>query len=234
MGGGGQTQKTELPKWAEPYAKEWLGGFSDTVTPGGKPGAYPLPNQNVADMTPEQLAAFRNAGSLAGSGPGSVSGMFSAFGPEAQNNLLDPYVRKAQENTIAQYQDTIAPDIVSRAAQTGTLGSANHLEASQNAQANLSHTLGDIDVGIREPAFENIQNRSLQATQGQLAGQLNANQALLGAGNQEQQQQQNVLDTAYKNAYNEKMWPFEIYDRIAGDFGGIMGNQSTTKISGGK
>src|SRR5258708_39105071 len=106
-------------------------------------------------------------------------------------------VKKEEGNTIEQYENTTAGDILNRAAETGTLMSSGHQQATENAQSALLKDLGDIDVGIREPAYESGMNRGLQAAGQQVRGQLAANQALGSAGNQEKQQRKNGLDTSY-------------------------------------
>lgn len=230
MGGGGdQKQTTNLPSWAQQYSKEGVRGVFDYFFPSGHPSAYGGPNQSVAPLTPDQEAAFAASRKLAG----GVGDMYAPYSPEQMNKYLDPYVKRAQESTISQYQDTIAPDILSRAAQTGTLGSTGHALATTGAQSNLVHALGDIDVGIREPAWESAQNRGLQAANAQVQSQLAANQALGSAGSQQQQQGQNVLDTNYNNLNRAWQWPQQAFSQLASDFGGFLGNQSTTRVSGG-
>src|SRR5258708_38459319 len=128
-------------------------------------------------------------------------------------------VKKEEGNTIEQYENTTAGDILNRAAETGTLMSSGHQQATENAQSALLKDLGDIDVGIREPAYESGMNRGLQAAGEQVQGQLAANQALGSAGSQEQQQGQNFLDTAYHNLYRAWELPQPALSQATGGFG---------------
>lgn len=231
--GGSQTSQQSLPSWAVPYAKEGLKSSFNYYLPGGSPRPYEGPSQNVANLTPDQLRAFGYAGNLAGGGAGSVSSLYSPYTPDAQNPYVDAMVRKAQENEIAQYQHTIAPDIMSRAAQTGTLGSSSNRQSMENAQTALATRLADIDTSLRGHEFDATMQRGLEAANARTQGQLAANQQLAQMGGQEQQQQQNVLDTAFQNAYRIWQWPQNVYSQTAGLIPGFVGNQLTTKVSGG-
>lgn len=230
MGGSGsQKQTTELPKYAQPYSEAGIKGVFDYFLPGGNPAPYTGPNQSVAPLTPDQQIAFDASRKLAG----DVGGMYAPYSPDKMNQYLDPYAKAAEQGLIADYQTAIAPNILSHAAQTGTLMSSGHQQATEDANSALSSGLADLRAKIYEPAWESAQNRGLQAAGGQVQSQLGANQALLGAGGQEQQHGQNVLDTAYNNLYRAWQWPQQAFSNAAGDFGGFLGNQATTKISGG-
>ena len=64
-GGGGNTSSStvnRLPKWATPTAQEFLGAAANQYFPGGQIAPSPLPNQQVAPFTQEQLQAMQLGG----------------------------------------------------------------------------------------------------------------------------------------------------------------------------
>lgn len=73
MGGGGQQQtttKTQLPKWAVPYAQELLGMGAGEFFPGGNLAQMPASmNRQVAGFTPDQMAGISMIQQEAGASP---------------------------------------------------------------------------------------------------------------------------------------------------------------------
>src|SRR5665213_2182955 len=109
------------------------------------PGASMLPNQQVAPLTDQQLAAMQGVTTQAG---GTQPFLNAAQQQQMQtiqgqylnpssNQYLQDYYNAAAAPMTQQYQQATAPNILQSAAQTGTLGSAGTAQAFQNADTSL-------------------------------------------------------------------------------------------------
>ena len=173
----------------------------------------------------------------------------------ATNQYLQQYFNAAAQPLEQQFQQTIAPNLMANAAQTGTLGSAGQAQGMQNAQTSLAQGLGNLAAGIYEPAYQqglqatqNAVNQGLNtglsaSTQGMNTAQ-NAQQMAPGLqsamynpaaqqyqyGQYGQQQAQNQLQQAYQNMQNQANWPFQALSMFGQ---GLQGASGTGQISSG-
>jgi hypothetical protein len=111
-----------------------------------------------------QLSGYgQYAGNLAGSGvyPGlnqaqatNQAFMSGQFASPSTNPYLQDYYNAAAAPVIANYQQAVAPNILSNAIGAGGLGSSGTASAFDAAQANLGTSLQDLASNIYEPAYQ--------------------------------------------------------------------------------
>src|SRR5438128_1425090 len=131
-GGGTQTSTTtnKLPPWATKYAKEYLGGMFNQAMPGGKPAPSPLPYQQVAPFTEQQMAGMADVSQQAGGAQGALNAAQAqqaataggAYLDPANNKALKAYYNAAALPMTQNYEQAIAPNIVADAVRSGGIG----------------------------------------------------------------------------------------------------------------
>lgn len=203
------------------------------------PGASMLPNQQVAPLTDQQLAAMQGVTTQAGGTQPFLNAAQQQQMDTIQGQYLNPstnqylqqYYNAAAAPMTQQYQQTIAPNILQSAAQTGTLGSAGTQQAFQNANTSLSQGLGNLAANIYEPAYQ--QAAQQQQTAAQNAGntassQFIPSQELQQSGQIGQNQAQNVLQTGYQNSNTAAMWPFTELQMLGQGLGTANGGSGSS------
>jgi len=207
------------PGYAQPgvQTQNTLAGGPGGVTPP-TPGPSPMPYQQVAPLTPQQLQAMQMTGQQAGGAQNflnlaeaqqaaTLGGAFT--GP---NPYLQEYYNAAALPVIQNYEQAVAPNILGSAAQTGTLGGSGQQQAFQNAQSGLGQALGNLGAGMYEPAYQyglGLQQSAAQGAPALAAGQFGPAQELMQSGQIGQQQAQNVLQSAYQNLTGAAQWPYQ-------------------------
>lgn len=119
MGGSGpsntkQTTTFELPKWLLPYVQALAAAGTNLALPGAAPDApaiaqSPLPYQQIAPFTPDQMNAF---GAI--EGMGASSPMVGKGEDFLTNFLSTPYqspISSDLQNRFLKFADQPAPDI---------------------------------------------------------------------------------------------------------------------------
>jgi hypothetical protein len=228
-GGGSSTTKNELPKWASPYAQEWLKGYDQLAFPGGSPASYPLPDKQVANVNPYQPQAANITMDTLASSPAA----YSPFMPGNMDPYLQPYFDQAAKGVVNQYQLATAPEAAARAASTGTIGSSGDLQNRFAAQYGMGQNLASLGAQVYEPAFEASMNRGLQATNAEEQNLMTGAQQLGSQAQGLQQSQHGVYDESYNNTYNRAMWPYQLYDKAGGVLSSFVGNSGVQKVSAG-
>ena len=172
-----QTQVSDLPDWAKPYAKETLGKAQALTdinqnpyqTYGGEKvaGFSPMQQQSfqgAAGMQPSQLGA--QAGQMAGAATmGALGtqydpyqmGQFTA-GRAAQ--YMNPFVEMAMEPQLREAQRTSEMQRVAdmgQATRAGAFGGSRQAILEAERQRNLGTQLGDIRARGLMSAFEQAQ-----------------------------------------------------------------------------
>jgi hypothetical protein len=247
MGGGtpsntSSTTKNELPAWAVPYAKDFLGAAGNQFFPGGQITPSPLPNQQVAPFTQDQLAAMGLSNMQTGGTQGALQGAQAAnaniasganLSPDS-NPYLQQYYNAAAQPVVQNYEQAVAPNILGNAVAAGGLGSSGTEQAFSNAQSQLGQQLGNLSANIYEPAYEQglaQQAAAIGQAPALASGQYIPSQEMAGVGQQQQQQAQNVLQTGYQNALAQGMWPYtalQMFGPIIGQATGGSGTSITT------
>lgn len=214
-GGGGQpsdttqtqTQITELPEWARPYAKTTLEKTAAlTETPyqtyGGPriAGFSPLQQQaqqNAANMQTSGLTGLggqvAGAAALGGLGQQYQAGQFSGgqFSPYAAGMYMSPFIQQAMAPQLREAQrasEILGQQNAARAVGQGAFGGSRSGLVEAERQRNLGMQLGDIQSRGYQTAYEQAQNqfnqdmtRRMQAQQlGEQSRQFGANLGLQG------------------------------------------------------
>ena len=185
LGGGGdpapppasQTQVSDLPDWAKPYAKETLGKAQALTdinknpyqTFGGErvAGFSPMQQQSfqtAAGMQPSQLGA--QAGQMAGAATmGALGTQYDPFqmgqftaGRAAQ--YMNPFIEMAMEPQLREAQRTSEMQRVAdmgAATRAGAFGGGRQAIIEAERQRNLGMQMGDIRARGLMSAFEQAQ-----------------------------------------------------------------------------
>jgi hypothetical protein len=245
MGGGGpssttQTTTNKLPGWALPYAKELLSAGGNQFLPGGQPAQMPSNlNQQVAQFTPDQLAAMQNvegqtgaASNLASTATGNLEGTLSGANLDPNSNpYLQGTYNEAAQNLINSYQTAIAPGTMAAAQQAGAGGPGFGADSGFQQQTalnqyGLGQNLGNLVTNIYGGAYEQgIQNQlTAQGLVGSTQNALyNPANQLLGVGSLQQQQAQTGLNTTYANALAANQYPMNQLSQFANILGAATG-----------
>jgi hypothetical protein len=243
MGGSGggtntTTTKNNLPAYLKAYSKELTGEAQNLYS-----GA--LPQQSVAPLTADQQAAISDTqaetapttAALTSAQNANTAIASGANLSPSTNQYLQQYYNAAAAPTIENYEQAVAPNILSNAVASGGLGSAGEEQAFTNAQNTLGQNLSNLAANIYEPAYETALGQQATAI-GQApalaSGQYIPSTQLNTVGTQQQQQQQNVLNTAYANAmapYNALSTQAGLISPLAGGSGSqvtVSPNQQAT------
>lgn len=188
----------------------------------------------------------------------------------SKNTALQAYLNAGMDPIVRNYQQAVAPNILSNAIASGGLGSSGTEQAFANAQNQLAQQLGNYAAGVIEPAYQQerqLQQGAIQAAPGllqpaetgigqigsllgqqagaaqglpgmlqpqlgaagEIPGMYNPQQAAIGQapglsqaqygpagqlldiGQQQQQQQQNILNTIFGN----QMMPYQMLTQAA-------------------
>lgn len=258
MSGGGTgggtsstTTTTALPKWATPYAQDYLGAVFGQVFPGqslptsgkgGKNGASGTPlspaampsglNQSVAPFTDFQNNALQLGGSLTGGAQGLANqgantvGTYASGGMLGPNPYLNQYYNSAALPLTQNYLYSTAPSLMAQAQQAGAFNSSGFQQAQALNQDALAQGLGTLGANIYEPAYQFESGQALQAGEAApnaVQGLYTPSTNLYGLGSAEQQQNQNILNTNYQNAVTQANWPFNLLSQLGGAIGQATG-----------
>lgn len=218
----GNTTTTTTP-WSsvQPYLQHGYNAASQLLGTGGQ--QY-YPGQQVAPFSPLQEQAFSQTQNLA-SQPNTVnqtgSGYYNAL---EGGQYLNPASNPALQGLVNQSDQQIQNNLASQFA-----GSGRNIEASAPVQASQ---MGNIANQIYGGAYNNTLNNMTSALgQGNnlIAGQYMPSQALMGAGNQIQQQAQNIIGGNMNQwAFNQAA-PWNALASYTGTIGGLpTGSQTST------
>lgn len=202
-----QTQVTDLPEWAKPYAKNTLektAALSETpYQTYGAPriaGFSPLQQQaqqQAANMQTSGLTGLggqvAGAAALGGLGQQYQAGQFSGgqFSPYAAGMYMSPFVQQAMAPQLREAQrasEILGQQNAARAVGQGAFGGSRSALVEAERQRNLGTQLGDIQARGYQTAYEQAQNqfnqdmaRRMQAQQlGEQSRQFGANLGLQG------------------------------------------------------
>lgn len=234
------------------------GGGSSTTSSGLDPRLYPLVDtftaqaqqvanapwqaytgDRVAGLNTDQTSALDMIRQQAGNSQvqGQSESALSSFLAGGQTNpYLDQMVSKAQQSVADTYNNTVRPNQVAQAVQSGSFGNANLATSQANQDKQLQESLGNVATQMYGGAYQTDQANKLSALglspTIQQAGYTNAGQ-LLNAGNVQQQQQQDVADFAYQQFQDQQNDPYKKLQTMSGVFGTPGFQTQTTKTSGG-
>jgi len=236
------------------------GGGKSTTSQGLDPRLYPLVDtftsqaQQVANTPYQAYTGERFAGmntdqtqaldmirqQAAGSQvQGQSESALSSFLAGGQTNpYLDQMVSKAQQSVADTYNNTVRPNQIQSAVNSGSFGNANLATSQANQDKQLQESLGNVATQMYGSAYNTDQANKLSALglspSIQQAGYTNAGQ-LLNAGNLVQNQAQDKADFDYQQFQEQQNDPYKKLQAMSGVFStpGFQ-TQTTTQSGGGK
>jgi hypothetical protein len=201
--------------------------------------ASPLPNQQVAPLTPQQLQAMNLTSALTPGTQGAADTALaenaniaggSLLSPSGMNPQLQQYYNAIAAPMVQNYQTATMPNILATEAETGTLGSPGASQAMTAAQNTLGQNLSNLGAEIAEPAYATNVNATLSAgaqNPSLVSGAYTPASQLAASGATSQNQAQNVLNAGYNNAYSQATWPYQELGMLGSAFGNLGGGGTT-------
>jgi hypothetical protein len=257
---GGKTKQQQSSTSTYTPTPQAAGMYTDVLnraTDAADTAYNPAMNKTIADLTPEQLAAFSQIGANQGTWQPGVQQGAQMVGDAGQaitgddiSRYMNPWLTDVLGTTLDDIGDRDAMQtrgyMADQVAQGGLGNNGFYLGKGQlqgdQAQAR-NKTIADLrSSGFMQAlgAAQADKTRGLQAGQaaagiGQLTSQLGYNDAnaTLTAGNQQQAQQQAQNDAATTNAQQETLWGPQMAQwlaSIAAGIGPLTGG--TTQSSG--
>lgn len=231
MSGGGGSQSTntqvqQIPEFEQEFAKQ-----NQNIAASLASTPYPTyQGQLIADFTPQQQQGMQMAGQAAtayqpdlGAAEGLTAASTQQWSPQAAQQYMSPYAQAAlapQIQALQIQQGLNQNKIDANATQAGAFGDARHgVQSALNDYfggqnlANIEATGMNTAYNTGLSAFQNANQQLLGAgnqfanlgAQQQGLGETGA-QSLFGAGAQQQQLQQQQLTEAYNNFLNQVNW----------------------------
>ena len=225
MGGGGsqsQTSTNELSPEVKPYVSNYLQLGQNTLAPNNQISPYPYPFQEVAPFSGMQMAGFdaiNQAGQRSPLVDQAMNFQSNVMNQNAiQNPLLSPYYSQAAGDVMGQMN--------AAAVKQGTFG-------SEGQQDYAGKTLNNLAVQLYEPAWnqqEQMRQQAAYMSPYLMQSSYFPSQMLMQAGGQQQNQAQNVLNTAYQNLYGQAGWPYDALEQLGRIISVGMGSGGTQKV----
>jgi|SRR5215831_637652 len=241
------TTSTALPAWLQPYAQQFIQSYQGQVfDPNtGQLNTPTLPQQGVANFTPDQIAAMDQiraqapqAQALAGTGANQLGATLSGqyLDPSTNPYLTDTY-NIAARGMSTQFSQNVLPGIQAAAARAGQFGSSAMNQAMAGGVANYQQGLNDLATQIYGGNYQAERARQLQAQQfvpQTMASMYQPAQALYGVGAAQQGLQQQQMDVGYQNQIAQMEMPYQLLSGFGGALGqaGSGAGSSTTSMRG--
>jgi hypothetical protein len=245
-GGSGHTTVTnqvQLPGWAQPYARLFLGDVANYVNQGLEAG-YPFPPEQLYGFTPDQLSAMglgresalKDAQALVGPALSNVSATQSgAYLSPQSNPYLEATFNAASAPVVQQFRNATEPAIQAEFAHAGSFGGSAQRQAEGIAQKNLGETLQNLATNIYGGNYESERQNQIRQ-QGLLPGLLQASFApaaeLMDIGTIQQQFGQQGLNTALRNAENRFNFPLELLGQLGAAIPTAVGGAYQSRQTG--
>lgn len=215
-GDSGSSQETVTttrdPEFIEDVARRYLARAEDL---SNQPINPPLPpgSERIEGFGADQTAAFDAVRGRVATGDPTINAATASL-----NQFLDPnaafsplanqLVDINRQNTIDNFNTTVAPSTATTAVQSGSFGNTGVSEIEAIQRYELGRALGETEAGVRNQFLD----RSL-AAQGYAPGLAESRQrdiqALLSVGNQQQGLGQAIRDVDYQNLLTERNEPYQ-------------------------
>lgn len=227
---------TELPKWAQPYARELL-QRGDALS---HEGMQVYGGQRSASLNGNQAAGMNMVADRAKNGSATVNA--------GQQNLMDtlsgkylgqgnPYltgaIDRASEDVTRNYQGAVNGNDATMA-RSGAFGGSAWQQAQQGAQRELAKGLGDVSTQMRYQDYGNERQNQIGAQQTALAyGQQPYQDAaqLMAAGGTQYGYDQQLLNDQ-KDVFNEtQSGKYKSLDVLGNAIRGAVGGGGTVSQS---
>lgn len=232
-------QSTELPAYVRPYAQQLVeraNALSQTV-PNQKPW-----HERFVPMNSDQEEALRRIRSRAVLGDNVSNQAHSSVADTLRGNYLEsnPYmdraIQKSQQEALDIYQKVMKPELDSRAVRARAFGSSGYEDALGDMQEGVLEQIGDIGVSQRSQMYDSERARQLAAVQytPMLSQQAYQDaQMLFGAGDEAQNQRQQMHDMEYQDFLEREMRQYQQLDVLAGGISGALGSGAGQTILSG-
>lgn len=203
-GGGGQTTTTGIPDEYKPLAREYANR------------AVGLSNQEYNPYTSTRFAGMNDSQKSAGN--------FYAQGMSGGTNpYLDQMVNKAQGNIVANFNNTVRPQLDAMSARSGSFGNTGVAASTEQAQKALGNQLSDVATSMYGGQYNNDQAYRMQSANN-----------LMNYGGAQQQNAQQGLDFNYQQWQDAQNQPYKNLQTLGSPLqSGILGQVQKTS-SGGK
>jgi hypothetical protein len=172
-----QTQVTDLPDWAKPYAKETL-GKAQALTDINKNPYQTYSGERIAGFSPMQQQSFQSAAGMQPSQLGAQAGQMAGaatmgalgtqydpyrmgqFTSGRAAQYMNPFIEMAMEPQLREAQRTSEMQRVAdmgQATRAGAFGGGRQAIIEAERQRNLGTQMGDIRARGLMSAFEQAQ-----------------------------------------------------------------------------
>lgn len=231
MGGGGGSQSTNTQVQQIPEFEQEFARANQNIAASLASSPYPnYQGQLIADFTPQQQQGMQMAGTAATSyqpdlsaAEGLTAASTQQWSPQAAQQYMNPYAQAAMAPQIQALQLQTGQQQLQNdknATMSGSFGDARHGVAQGLTNNYANQALNNIEAtGMNTAyntglsAFQNANQQLLGAgnqfanlgSQQQALGETGAN-SLFGAGAQQQQQTQQQLTQSYNNFLNQANW----------------------------
>jgi hypothetical protein len=221
MSSGGSSKTTnDVPKWVQPYAKDYLGASQRVASQPYQP----FGKSRVATMNPYETAGYNAQAQRAQQGSavnaaasGQVADTLSGKYLGAGNPYLSKMIDSASNDVNRNY------DVVDQ--RGGSFGNTGVAESRTKA-------LGEVATNMRGQAYESERNRQLSAL-GQASGIANQDYVdadrLIGAGQGFRGYEQQQLGDEYSQFDEARNYPREQLGILGQGLGMNYGGSSTSK-----
>ena len=236
MSGGGASQTTSMPEWAQPYAQNYL-QYANQVA--NRPyEAYQ--GEQYAGLNDTQYAGLdaitnraMNGSQLWNTAQGSLTNTLGG-GMLNSNPYLNSMIDASASDVIRNYQRSVVPQLDMLEARGGSFGNSGVASARQDAMHDLSGQLSNMASTMRGQNYDAERGRQMQAL-GMAQGYANQDYTdaaqMLGAGGVLQNDLQNRYGIDMQNWQNARNYPLQQLQIMGGSLGQNYG--STTTQSGG-
>jgi hypothetical protein len=228
LGGGGSSSSpssttvssTELPAWAQGYAKDTLANAANLTDINKNPyQTYSQPR--IAGFAPMQEQA-QTAASNMSAGPEAFQQNMSAYMSPYMQNVVD-----IQKQEAARQSGIMGTQQQAQAAQAGAFGGGRDAIMRAERERNLGQQMNQIQAQGSQAAYDQAANQFRQGITQDVA----INQLQNQYGGQQQQQAQRGLDLGYQDFLNQQNYPYKQIGFMSDLVRGLpLGQQSTAQM----
>lgn len=228
LGGGGNSStptnttvsSTELPAWAQGYAKDTLANAANLTDINKNPyKTYDQPR--IAGFSPMQEQA-QSAASNMSAGPEAFQQNMSSYMSPYMQNVVDVQKREA-----ARQSGIMGTQQQAQAAQAGAFGGSRDAIMRSERERNLGQQMNQIQAQGSQAAYDSAANQFRQGITQDVA----INQLQNQYGGQQQQLAQQGLNTNYQDFLNQQNYPYKQIGFMSDLVRGLpLGQQSTQSM----
>jgi hypothetical protein len=228
LGGGGSSStpqnttvsSTELPAWAQGYAKDTLANAANLTDVNKNPyQTYSQPR--IAGFSPMQEQA-QTAASNMSAGPEAFQQNMSSYMSPYMQNVVD-----VQKQEAARQSGIMGTQQQAQAAQAGAFGGGRDAIMRAERERNLGQQMNQIQAQGSQAAYDSAANQFRQGVTQDVA----INQLQNQYGGQQQQLAQQGLNTNYQDFLNQQNYPYKQIGFMSDLVRGLpLGQQSTAQM----